>query len=165
MQTLFTSVISTAIAREGYDGHIVSRPIQFLWLSKMAAEFIVYLPFRFVFALLITNLVCAYIRQRPFQTGRWRNRYWLIFTQILFFPAVIAVAVLGGVNFVPPHEVNKLASLCASTLWWTSLILAVLWIWRMKGIRWTAVSLVALQQFLVLGAFITADMAISGSWL
>jgi len=131
----------------------------------MAAEFVVYPPFLVVFGLLIVNLICAYMTQRPFQKGRWSSSYWLVFTQILFYPAVIGVAVLGGVSFQPTHEPNKVASLWVSVLWWASLVLGVLWTWRMKGIRWTAFSLVALQEFLFLGAFFTADMAISGRWL
>lgn len=143
----------------------MSRAAQFLWLCKMAAEFVLYPPFHVVFGLLIVNLACAYIIQRPFQGDRWCRSHWLVFTQVLFCPAVIAAAVLGGVNLPPIHEPDRIASLFIRALFWASLITGVFWTWRMKGIRWTAFSFVALQQFLFLAAFFTADMAVSGNWL
>lgn len=138
---------------------------QFLWLCRMAAEFIGFPPFLIVFGLLVTNFICAYVRQRPFRNGRWTSSYWLVFTQSLFYPAVIAVAVVGGTSFRPVAEPNKAALLYVDILWWASFISGVFWIWRLRGIRWTAFSLVALQEFMFFGAYLTADMAISGRWI
>jgi hypothetical protein len=131
----------------------------------MAAEFVVFPPCLIVFALLVVNLAFAYIKQQPFRKGLWRGSFWLVFTQILFYPAVILIAVLGGVNFMPGNRPNTVASLFVDVLSWASLALAIFWVWRMKGLRWVAFSLVALQEFLFCGALFTAGMAISGRWL
>ncbi len=138
---------------------------QFVWLCEQAAEFIIFPPFLIcstVFGIIIAG---ACIKQHPFKVQLWRRAYWLVFTQLLFYPAVICVAVLGGVNFRPPPQSNSVASLYSEILFWASLGLAAFWIWRMKGLRFLAFGLIALQQMLLLGAFLVADMAISGRWL
>jgi hypothetical protein len=137
----------------------------FLWLSREGFEFILFPPFLIasVAALAVIAFMCA--RQRPIRGGLWLKSYWLVFTQMLFYPAVLAVAVLGGVNVVPPRAPNHTASLYADVLWWTSLGLAAFWVWRMKRLRWLALGLVTLQQTLLEGAFLVAGMAISGRWL
>ena len=35
----------------------------------------------------------------------------------------------------------------------------------MKGVRWFAISLVAVLQMILMGAFFVAGMAVSGNWL
>lgn len=138
---------------------------QFFWLCKIAAEFLLFPPFLIAAALLGASTAAACIKQRPFQSGRWRPSYWWVFSQLLFYPAVLGVAVLGGMTFTPRPEPNHLASQYTDILSWLSLGLAAFWVWRMKGLRWLAFSLVALQELLLFFAFITADMAISGRWL
>lgn len=137
----------------------------FLWLSRMGLEFIFFPPFLIasVAALFVIAFMCA--RQRPIRRGLWLKSYWLVFTQMLFYPAVLTIAVLGGVNTVPLHTPNRTASSYADVLWWMSLALAAFWVWRMKGLRWLAFGLITLQQTLLSGAFLVAGMAISGRWL
>jgi hypothetical protein len=138
---------------------------QFFWLCKFAGEFVLFPPCLIAFTLLLINLVIACVKQRPFQKGLWRSSYWLVLTQMLFSPAVMMVAVLGGVDFVPQREASKVTPLIADVLFWVSVALAVFWIWRMKGLRWFSFSVVILEQFLLCGAFVAADMATSGRWI
>jgi hypothetical protein len=46
-----------------------------------------------------------------------------------------------------------------------SLLSIFLWVYRMKGIRWFAVCVLAIQEVFVLGAMFMAGMSISGDWL
>jgi len=39
------------------------------------------------------------------------------------------------------------------------------WIWRMKGFRWYATSLMALAELVTWGALFVAGMSITGDWL
>ncbi|HST79646.1 MAG TPA: hypothetical protein VLN58_14260 [Verrucomicrobiae bacterium] len=137
----------------------------FLWLCEQAAEFIVFPPFLICSAVLSIIVAALCIGFRPIKNGLWKGSYWLVFTQMLFYPAVLAVATLGASPMPRPPEPNKLASACTDILSWASLALAGFWIWRMKGLRWLAVSLVVLQQVLLYGPFLTAEMAITGRWL
>jgi len=50
-------------------------------------------------------------------------------------------------------------------LGWLSLALAAFWVYRMKGLRWFAVSVVTVLEMILVGAFFVAGMAISGDWL
>ena len=42
---------------------------------------------------------------------------------------------------------------------------ACLWIYRLKGLRWLAASLLLLQGALVIGASFIAGMSVTGDWL
>ena len=137
----------------------------FLWLCEQAAEFIVFPPILICSAVSGIIIAALCVRQRPIKTGLWKGSYWFVFTQILFYPAVLAVATLGANPMPVTHEANMLASACADILSWASLAFAGFWIWRMKGLRWLAVSLVMLQEALLFGPFLVAAMAISGRWL
>ena len=143
----------------------MSQWLQFLWLVKMASEFLLFPPVLIANVLLCVSIAFACARQQPFRSGLWRSSYWLVFTQLLFYPALIAVAVLSGVHFRPVHEPNRMALLYTDVLSWASVVLAVFWVWRMKGLRWLAFSLVMLEELLLFGAIATAGMAISGAWL
>ncbi len=154
------SILGTAIPQS-----IMGQWVQFVWLFKMAGEFVLFTPVLIVCALLSVSTALACVKQRPMRSGLWRSSYWLVLTQLLFYPALIAVAVLGGVNFRPVREPNKTALLYTDVLACASFALAVFWVWRMRGLRWLAVSLVLLEELLLLGAFVTAGMAISGGWL
>jgi hypothetical protein len=138
---------------------------QFVWLCEQAAEFILFPPFLICSTIFGIIIAGACIKQYPFKMQLWRTSYWLVFTQLLFYPAVIGVAVLGGVNFSPPQQPNSVGSLYSEILFYASLGLAAFWIWRMKGLRLLAFSLIAPQQMLLLAAFLVADMAIAGRWL
>jgi hypothetical protein len=113
-----------------------------------------------------SGLVLAFGWQLPFRREVWRHSYWLVLTQILFFPATIAIGVLfhasgGG----PHHEPNQTGRWLLDGLRYLSLGLGCVWVYRMKGLRWFAVSLVALQELVVLCAGFIAGMSVSGDWL
>jgi len=133
---------------------------QFVWLCERAAQFIVFPPFLICSTVFGIIGVCAAYKRRPLETQLWRRSYWLVFTQLLFYPAIIGMAVRG-----PSQQASLVASLFSNILFLTSLSLAGFWIWRMKGLRLLAISLVGLQQLLLLGAFLMAGMVISGDWI
>ncbi|HEY7405488.1 MAG TPA: hypothetical protein VIB39_18320 [Candidatus Angelobacter sp.] len=133
---------------------------QFVWLCERAAQFILFPPVLICATVFGIIAACASFKQRPLETQLWRRSYWLVFTQLLFYPAIIGMAVRG-----PSQQASPLASLFSNILFLTSLGLAMFWIWRMKGLRLLAISLVGLQQLLLLGALLMAGMAISGDWL
>jgi hypothetical protein len=137
----------------------------FVWLCEQATEFVVFPPFLVCSVVLSIIIAGLCVGLRPIKTRRWKGWYWLVFTQLLFYPAVLAVAALGANTGPPFHQPNKVASVCADILSWTSVALAGFWVWRMKGLRWLAVSLVVLQEVLLFGPFLVAEMAISGRWL
>jgi len=93
------------------------------------------------------SLALAFGRQLAFREEVWRASYWLVFTQLLFFPAIITVGVLlpaGGV--MPTPAPNMAGRWCLEALWYLSLALGCLWVYRMKRLRWFAISLVAVQD-------------------
>jgi hypothetical protein len=137
----------------------------FVWLCEQAAEFVVFPPVLICSAVLGIIIAGLCVGLRPIRTGLWKGSYWFVFTQLLFYPAVLSVAALGANPLPPTHEPNMLASACADILSWVSLALAGFWVWHMKGLRWLAVSLVVLQELLLFGPFLVAEMAISGRWL
>jgi len=112
-------------------------------------------------------LVALLVRNRETRT-HWQLSYWFVFTQLLFFPLVIAVGTgfqgeLRGPNHT--NHTNSLGAHLLDALFVASLITACFWVYRMKGLRWLAIGLVVLQEALLFGAFFIAGMAVSGDWI
>ena len=101
------------------------------------------------------------VRQRPFTSPDWRNYYWLALTQLFFFPAVVSVSVFGQVHRAQSRP-NTTANWALEILFWLALGSGAFWIHRMKGLRWFAFGLIALQHVLLLGAFFVAATSIIG---
>ena len=112
------------------------------------------------------SLIAAFVRQQPFRTGLWRRSYWLIFTQLIFFPAIVAVGVLfPAVSGWPQPKGNQTGNRLLDALFLLSLATGGLWLYRMKRLRWLAASLLALQEVVLFGAGFIAGMNVSGEWL
>jgi len=135
----------------------------FLW----SLQFLGVPPILLITAICLVGVVVAFVRQQPFQQRLWRPSYWLIFSQMLFFPAMDAVGVLfPAVSTVRPHpKENVLGHRLLDALFYLSLAMSAFWVWRMRGLRWFAASLLLLQQVLLIGAGFVAGMSVSGDWL
>jgi len=111
------------------------------------------------------SLVLAMLWEPPFRREVWRGSHWLIFTQLLFFPATITVGVIFPASGVMPNPVPNVAGQWFLwSLWYLSLATGCLWVYRMKKLCWFAASLVVLQEILVLSARAIAGMRVSGEW-
>jgi len=86
---------------------------------------------------------------------------------MLFFPAKVAVGVLfPAVSAVRPHlKENVFGHRLLDALFYLSLAMSAFWVWRMRGLRWFAASLLLLQQVVLIGAGFVAGMSVSGDWL
>ena len=113
----------------------------------------------------IVGVIFAFLRQQPFRRRLWQTSYWLIFTQLLFFPAMVAVGVLFPAATGPHHTENVMGGRLLDGLFYFSLAMSAFWLWRMKGLRWFSASLLFLQQVILLGAGFVAGMSVSGDWL
>lgn len=124
--------------------------------------------FRYALLVLCLGLIISAIWRKPFQRTLWKPHYWLVLTQLLFVPALCAIAVLYGVVPDPtkpfPKE-NAVADWSINILVFLSLLLIIFWVYRMKGLRWFAFCVLAIQEVFVFGAMFMAGMSISGDWL
>ena len=114
----------------------------------------------------LTSLVLSL--RSPGIKSRWCTSYWFVFSQLLFFPLVIAVGALfpatGASPFDHPKS-NPLGYYCLYALTLLSLGMAFFWVYRMKGLRWLASSLMVLEEVVIYGALFIASMSVSGDWL
>jgi hypothetical protein len=134
----------------------------FLW----SLEFLALPPVLLMSGVCIVSVVWAFVRQQPFRTRLWRTSHWLIFTQLLFFPAMVAVGVLfPAVSGWPSPKENVMGRRLLDGLFYLSLATSAFWLWRMKGLRWLSASLLVLQQIILVGAGFMAGMSVSGDWL
>jgi hypothetical protein len=123
-------------------------------------------PLLIALSICIVSLIAAFFWQRPFRGKSWHGSYWLVFTQLLFFPATIVVGLLFPANGVMPKPVpSAVGRWWLDALWYLSLAVGCFWVYRMKGLRWFAASLVALQEILLVGAYFVAGMSVTGDWL
>jgi hypothetical protein len=77
-----------------------------LRLSQWALEAMLIPRVLVVIVLTLISLTLAAIKQRPFQRKLWKPYHWLVLTQLLFFPAVIAAGVVWAnpvTNPTVPH--------------------------------------------------------------
>jgi hypothetical protein len=140
-----------------------------LRFSAWALEGTVFLPPLSIALVLSTvSLVWAGIKQRPIRTERWRPYYWLVVTHSFFFVAAIAVAVFGAnpiTNPTVPHPPIPAAKHCLDFVTLGSFVSCGFWVWRMRGMRWFATSLMLVAEVITYGALFIAGMAVSGDWL
>ena len=139
---------------------------RFWKLSVWSMEGLVGLPPLLILLLVAClSLALAFAKQRPFQHALWRGSNWLVLTQLLFFPVVLSLGVLYPASGASAFHGQSIASRACDLMGLLSIILAAFWVYRMKGFRWFAFSLVAVLQMILLGAFFIAGMAVSGDWL
>jgi hypothetical protein len=123
-------------------------------------------PVLLMSAVCIASVVWAFVRQQPFRMGLWRSSYWLVFTQLLFFPAIVAVGVLFPAVSGRPHpQENVMGHRLLDGIFYLSFATSALWLYRMKGLRWLSASLLVLQEVILLGAGFIAGMSVSGDWI
>ena len=134
---------------------------------RWSLEFLYEPPFAYGTLLFGLSFVASVIRQRPFQKPIWKQTYSIVVLQFMFFPAALAVAVLGRVDWTQnPFPGPNYWGLRAEDIFdLGSLILSVYWVWRMKGLRWFALSLAMLQLWLLAAAGFIAGMSLTGTWL
>ncbi|HTZ74914.1 MAG TPA: hypothetical protein VMB47_13410 [Candidatus Aquilonibacter sp.] len=96
-----------------------------------------------------------------------KRTYPIAIVQFFAFPVTLAVAVVGAVDWQQPHfpGPNHRALLTEDALLLFSLALGSYWTWKMKGVRWFAISLVLLQLWLLAAANFIAGMSLTGTWL
>ncbi len=130
-------------------------------------EALVVPPFVYTTAALALNLIASIVRQRPFNKPIWKQTYTSVILQFLFFPSVIAVGVVGRVDWQAPHfpRPNQWGLRAVELFDAGSLIVFVYWVWKMKGLRWFALSLGILQLWLLAAAVFIASMSLTGTWL
>jgi hypothetical protein len=151
--------------------HQIHKMAQFwLWFwiyLRWSLEFLYMPPFAYGTLLLGLNFIASVIRQRPFSKPIWKKAYSIAILQFLFFPATLAVAVLGRVDWQQPHfpGPNKWGLRAEDVFAFCSLIVSGYCVWRMKGLRWFALSLAMLQLWLLAAANFIAGMSLSGTWL
>ena len=123
---------------------------------------------RLIFIVLVIVLFVSLAWQRPLDRKVWKRYYSLVFGQMFFYPAIIAIGVLYRASSSPTLHLAKVNPFVDSTLdvlFGLSLVSGLFWICRMRGLRWVAFCLVLLQQVLLFGAFFIAGMSVTGDWL
>ena len=144
-------------------------PIQTgLRFSQWALEFMLLPPSLLGIALAAVSFARAGWKQRPYRTHLWRPYHWFALTHLLFFAAAITVGVLREATLVGPpysYHADRPGTLCLDALMYGSFASCAFWIWRMKGFRWYATSLMALMELPIIGALVVAGMSVTGDWL
>jgi hypothetical protein len=125
-------------------------------------------PTALIAVVALISLVRAGIKQRPFRMHLWKAHHWLSLSHLLFFAAAITVGVLCAAPLTGPpfaRSPNRAGVRYLDVVMYGSFASCVFWIWRMKGFRWFACSLMALMEVPVLGALFVAGMSVTGDWL
>ena len=134
--------------------------------SIWSLEFLTLPPVTIVAIACWTSLVSACVWQRPLSKGKWHPSYWLILTQLLYFPVTVTIGVWFPASGAGPHrELNVVGQRALDATFYLSLMTACFWVYRLKGLRWFAASAIACQQLLILGAGFIAGMSVTGDWL
>ena len=123
-------------------------------------------PIALIVVIASGSLACAGIQQAPFRTQAWKTHHWFVLSHMLFFAAAIAVGMLWPATGPPSTRFpNRAGVRYLDAVMYSSFASCAFWIWRMKGFRWFAGSLMALMEVPVLGALFVAGMSVTGDWL
>jgi hypothetical protein len=140
--------------------------VRFWTFLSWSLEFLYVPPFLYGTLLVILNVIVASLRQKPFVATCWKQHYSWTILQFLFFPATLAVAVIGQVDWQQAVGQENVWGLRATDAFlFGSLLTGTCGVWKMKGVRWFAAGLAILQVWVLAGAQFVAGMALSGRWL
>lgn len=141
--------------------------IAFSRYAQWSLEFLFVWPMQLVTLILLGNIAAGALVKRPFRQDRWKREYLLVFANLLFFPGILVVGILGAVDpsAVPRPKPNPFAVWASNGMFFLPIALGIYWIWRMKGLRWFALATVLMQQWILLAAGFIAGMSLSGDWL
>lgn len=105
--------------------------------------------------------------QRSKIRSNWQSSYWLIFTQLLFYPLVIAVGVALRADLSLPirPDQHRLQEHILYAIVIISLVTGCFWIYYSKGVRSLAAGLVMVQEVMLMGALFIAGMSVTGDWI
>ena len=140
----------------------------FLRFAEWALEAVLIPRVLIVCVLAVTSLALAAVRQKPYSRGLWKPYHWLVLTHLLFFPAVIAAGIIWAnpiTNPTVPHHAIEAGRWWLNVLMFASFASCVWWVWRMRGFRWFAVSLMLLAEVLVFCSLFISGMSVAGDWL
>jgi hypothetical protein len=137
-----------------------------LLYSEWAIDLMLLPQILFLLAIATMSFAWSWRQQRPLKNRLWKHYHWLFLTHLLFF----ACAIYLGVLFENPHPgtaypIARSAIRGLGILWYGSFASCAFWIWRMKGFRWFASSLMVLVEMPIVGALFVAGMSVTGDWL
>jgi hypothetical protein len=104
-------------------------------------------------------------RQKPYRKGLWKQSYWLVFTQLLFYPAIMATGWLFELeppSYLPNSKMQTTGFRIIDSLLFISLALSIFWIWKIKGFRWYISFFLAALQFILCSAWLFAMFSMTG---
>ena len=139
----------------------------FWWLFRQGLEFLYVWPMSLVTFALGANLVAALYHKWPFHPERWKKEYWLTFLSLLFIPVSSVIGIVGWVDLgmVPPPKPSAVLMWIDNGCFVASTMLGIFWIYRMKGLRWFALSIGLIQLWILMGVGFMTGMALTGHWL
>jgi hypothetical protein len=139
---------------------------EFWLLTLWSFDFLIYPPFCFVSIFLAINLAGSIVRQMPFRHDKWIRMMRLPLIIFLCFPATIAIAVVGYVDPPSPFaKPNTWGLQACNLLALIALVAGIYWTYRLKGLRWLAISVTLIQMWFLACANFIAGMALTGKWL
>jgi hypothetical protein len=117
--------------------------------------------------ILLGNLLGSLILRWPFRRDRWKKNYWLVFTNFLSTPVLLAVGVVWAVDTsqVPREQSHISAAWTVNGIFIASAVFGIYLIYRMKNVRWFAASMILISLWLLFWAGFIATMALNGDWL
>ena len=126
-------------------------------------------PFCILLPVAIASLVWAWRRQQPSSSELWRPSHWLVFSHLLFFLTTVFIGTLYAAEGSPydgsGRTIHHGAEAALYVLSYGSLLSCAYWIWRLRGFRWFAASLMAVMECLFVGALFVVGMSVTGDWL
>ena len=114
---------------------------------------------------LVVHMLAALLVTAPFSARRWKPAYWRLLYNFLFFPAMFAIGVAFGNTTGQVRQVHGFLLFAFYISFFGPLALGSFWIYKLRGVRWFALSIVLLQQWLLVGAAFLTGMALTGDWL
>jgi hypothetical protein len=122
----------------------------------------------FVPLMVLFGVVWAWHERRPIERGLWKRRDWLMFSHVLFFPAMIVLGVVykeQARDFERGYPYGSFGPILLDALLLGSVASCGLWILRMKGFRWPVAFLMGLMEVPILLAWFVAGCSMTWNWL
>ena len=134
---------------------------QFIWLAQQAFEGLLFLWQITLVLVVLVGVASSY--NFPFTTSRFERKYLLVFSPLLF--SIVILSIGSFFEHQSAGRASQFPAVLVEILFWLHLLLGAFIIYKLKGFRWFAASVILFEIWVGLACAFIVEMSVTGKWL
>jgi len=133
----------------------------FLWLAQQSSELLLGL-WQLTLILLVLIVVFG-VHRYLYKGSHFERKHFIVF--LPFFLTVALLLIGSAFPHLSPGKVPILPSIVIEIIFWFHLPLGALLVYKLKGLRWFAASVIAFEIWIGFACALVAGMSMTDKWL